>query len=110
MSKLIPGNHKYLTLNERLYIEHSLNEGSSLKDIARFLCKDPTTISKEIKLHRVQNTWKTVSIILITSVSIGSAVKRQMHVRRLFSVIRCAVPASNAIRSVPDSSGNPVLG
>ena len=57
MSKLIPGNHKYLTLNERLYIEHSFNEGSSLKDIARFLCKDPTTISKEIKLHRVQNTW-----------------------------------------------------
>lgn len=57
MSKLIPGNHKHLTLKERLYIEHSLNEGSSLKDIARFLCKDPTTISKEIKLHRVQNTW-----------------------------------------------------
>lgn len=57
MSKLIPGNHKHLTLNERLYIEHSLNEGSSLKDIARFLCKDPTTISKEIKLHRGQNTW-----------------------------------------------------
>ncbi|MCQ5146288.1 helix-turn-helix domain-containing protein, partial [Enterocloster bolteae] len=42
MSKLIPGNHKHLTLKERLYIEHSLNEGSSLKDIARFLCKDPT--------------------------------------------------------------------
>lgn len=57
MSKLIPGNHKHLTLKERLYIEHSLNEGSSLKDIARFLCKDPTTISKEIKLHRGQNTW-----------------------------------------------------
>ena len=28
-----------------------------MEDIAKFLCKDPTTVSKEIKLHRVQNTW-----------------------------------------------------
>ena len=57
MSKLIPGNQKHLTLDDRLYIEHSLNEGCSLKDIAKFLCKDPTTVSKEIRLHRIQNTW-----------------------------------------------------
>lgn len=57
MSKLIPGNQKHLTLDDRLYIENSLNEGRSLKDIAKFLCKDPTTVSKEIKLHRIQNSW-----------------------------------------------------
>lgn len=57
MSKLIPGNQKHLTLDDRLYIETSLNEGKSFKDIAKFLCKDPTTISKEIKLHRCTNTW-----------------------------------------------------
>lgn len=52
MSKYIPGNQKHLTLEDRLYIEASLNNGTSFKDIARFLCKDPTTISKEIKAHR----------------------------------------------------------
>ncbi|MCD7992611.1 MAG: helix-turn-helix domain-containing protein [Clostridia bacterium] len=57
MSKIIPGNQTHLTLDDRLYIEHSLNVGRSLKDISRFLCKDPTTISKEIKLHRIQGTW-----------------------------------------------------
>ena len=57
MSKLIPGNQKHLTLEDRRYIERSLNEGKSFKDIAKFLCKDPTTISKEVKLHRTTNTW-----------------------------------------------------
>ena len=52
MSKLIPGNQKHLTLNDRLYIETSLNDGLSFKEISKFLCKDPTTISKEVRLHR----------------------------------------------------------
>lgn len=52
MSKYIPGNQKHLTLQDRKYIEHSLNVGLSFKEIARYLCKDPTTISKEIRLHR----------------------------------------------------------
>ena len=46
MSKYVPGNQKHLTLDDRVYIENKLNEGASFKDIARFLCKDPTTISK----------------------------------------------------------------
>ena len=57
MSNLIPGNGKHLTLNDRQFIEQSLNENRSFKDIARYLCKDPTTISKEVKLHRSLNTW-----------------------------------------------------
>ena len=57
MSKYIPGNQKHLSLEDRKYIEHSLNRGSSFKDIARFLCKDPTTISKEVKLHRVSDWY-----------------------------------------------------
>ena len=55
MSNLIPGNQKHLTLKDRLYIEDSLNEGMSFKDIARYLCKDPTTVSKEIRLHRIDD-------------------------------------------------------
>ena len=57
MSKYIPGNQKHLSLEDRKYIERSLNRGSSFKDIARFLCKDPTTISKEVKLHRVSDWY-----------------------------------------------------
>ena len=52
MSKLIPGNQKHLTLSDRIEIESSLKENMPLKEIAKKLCKDPTTISKEIKLHR----------------------------------------------------------
>ncbi len=55
MSKYIPGNQKHLTLDDRKYIESELNKGTSFKDIARFLCKDPTTISKEVKSRRVSD-------------------------------------------------------
>ena len=58
MSKYIPGNQKHLTLEDRKYIEHSLNEGQSFKDIARYLCKDPTTISKEVRLHRLDEWYR----------------------------------------------------
>lgn len=55
MSSIIPGNQKHLTLADRQYIEDSLEQGRSFKDIARFLCKDPTTISKEVRLHRMND-------------------------------------------------------
>ena len=57
MSNLIPGNQKHLTLQNRLFIERSLNENRSFKDIARFLCKDPTTISKEVRAHRMSDWY-----------------------------------------------------
>ena len=57
MSKYIPGNQKHLTLNDRIYIENELNKATSFKDIARFLCKDPTTISKEVKAHRLSDWY-----------------------------------------------------
>lgn len=57
MSKNIPGNQRHLTLEDRIYIENELNKGTSFKDIARFLCKDPTTISKEVKAHRLSDWY-----------------------------------------------------
>lgn len=57
MSKYIPGNQKHLTLENRIYIENELNKGTSFKNIARFLCKDPTTISKEVKAHRLSDWY-----------------------------------------------------
>lgn len=57
MSKYIPGNHKHLTAADRLYIERELNAGSSFKEIARYLCKDPSTISKEVRAHRLSDYY-----------------------------------------------------
>ena len=57
MSKYIPGNQKHLSLQDRIYIQNELSKGSSFKDIARFLCKDPTTISKEVKSRRLSDWW-----------------------------------------------------
>lgn len=57
MSRHIPGNQKHLTLEDRIYIENELNKGTSFKDIAKFLCKDPTTISKEVKAHRLSDWY-----------------------------------------------------
>ena len=55
MSKYIQGNQKHLTIEDRIYIQNELDKGTSFKDIARFLCKDPTTISKEVKARRASD-------------------------------------------------------
>lgn len=52
MSKYIPGNQKHLTLEDRIFIQNSLNQGMTFKEIAKYLCKDPSTISKEVKGRR----------------------------------------------------------
>ena len=57
MSKYIPGNQKHLSLDDRIYIENELNKGTTFKDIARYLCKDSTTISKEVKAHRLSDWY-----------------------------------------------------
>ena len=57
MSKYIPGNQKHLTLNDRIYIENELAKGTPFKNIAAFLCKDPTTISKGIRTHRLSDWY-----------------------------------------------------
>ncbi|MBE5907648.1 MAG: helix-turn-helix domain-containing protein [Lachnospiraceae bacterium] len=57
MCKYIPGNQKHLTLNDRKYIERALNDGQTYKNIARYLCKNPTTISKEVKKHRLSDWY-----------------------------------------------------
>lgn len=42
---------RHLTLTDRTYIEQELARGSSFTDIGKALGKDPSTISKEVKLH-----------------------------------------------------------
>lgn len=52
MSKIIPGNGKHLTLEDRIAIHRMLDDDCSIKHIAKLLCKDPSTISREIQKHR----------------------------------------------------------
>ena len=54
MSKTMKGNQRHLTLSDRSFIEQSLLQGLSFRQMAIPLQKDPSTISKEIKKHRYQ--------------------------------------------------------
>ena len=63
MSKFIPGNQKHLTIEDRIFIQNELNKGTTFKDIARFLCKDPTTISKKIKARRISDRYHKGSFV-----------------------------------------------
>ena len=51
MSHSIKGNGKHLTFSDRVYIEQELMQRSSFRSIAADLGKDPSTISKEVRLH-----------------------------------------------------------
>ena len=53
MSNLIPGNQKHLTQEDRVFIETSLDKNMPFCEIAKYLCKDPSTISKEVRKHRI---------------------------------------------------------
>lgn len=47
--------NKHLTTEERAEIQEALNRRMSFKAIARLLMKDPTTISYEVKHHRMEH-------------------------------------------------------
>lgn len=51
MSRIIPGNQKHLTLDNRIAIEKGLDEGLSMRQIASSIGKDPSTVSKEVRKH-----------------------------------------------------------
>lgn len=111
MSKLIPGNQKHLTLEDRLYIQKSLDEGLSFKDIAKFLCKDPTTISKEVRLHRSTNTWNKGSFTNPYNFCVHRfRCKRTNVCEKLFSVTRSVLPVISAIRSANALKRNSAAG
>lgn len=52
MSNLNVKKGKHLTMEDRILIEYSLEQNYTLKEIAKTLKKDHTTISKEIKRNR----------------------------------------------------------
>jgi IS30 family transposase len=53
--KTMTGRH--LTLKQRNLIQEGLYNGLNFSQIAKFICKDPTTVSKEVKRNRKR--WVT---------------------------------------------------
>lgn len=45
--------YSHLSLNDRIVIQKGCENGSSKKSIADTIGKDPTTVAKEIRNHRV---------------------------------------------------------
>jgi IS30 family transposase len=45
------GNQKHLTFEQRVEIEKGLTENKSFSQIAKTIDKDPSTVSKEVRLH-----------------------------------------------------------
>lgn len=107
MSKYIPGNQKHLTLDDRIYIQNELSKGTSFKDIARFLCKDPTTISKEVKAHRLSDWYHKAPKTFVSTVTIA---KRQTPVEKSFFVVSSVLPALPATRPAPTLKRNAATG
>lgn len=54
--------NKHLTLDERNFIEQELAKNTRFREIAKQLCKDPTTISKEVKKHRIRKEGQSIHI------------------------------------------------
>lgn len=59
MSKKIQTNQKHMNQENRIVIEKGLDTSMSMRAIAAELGKDPTTISKEIKRHRILQKHNT---------------------------------------------------
>ena len=52
----------HLTLDERNYIEQELMKNTSFKDISNYLEKDPSTISREVKKHRIKKEGQSIHV------------------------------------------------
>lgn len=99
MSNLIPGNQKHLTLDDRKFIEDSLNEGLSFKEIAKYLCKDPTTIQKRFVFTGLMTFNQNGYLIIRTTFAPEDlGVNGQMYVKRLSSVTLSVHHVTNVIR------------
>lgn len=60
--RYLMSDNKHLTLDERNIIEQELAKNTSFKEIANLLSKDPTTISKEVRKHRVRKEGQAIHV------------------------------------------------
>ena len=54
--------NKHLTLDERNFIEQELAKNTSFREIANYLEKDSTTISKEVRKHRIRKEGQSIHV------------------------------------------------
>ena len=54
--------NKHLTLDERNFIEQELSKNTTFREIAKTLGRDPTTISKEVKKHRIRKEGQAIHV------------------------------------------------
>ena len=108
MSKYIPGNQKHLTLNDRIYIENELSKGATFKDIAAFLCKDPTTISKEVRSRRLSDWYHKGTFYNAKNFCVHRyhCKKKQMPVEKSCSAVLNVHPVQPATKPVRISKRN----
>ena len=60
--RYLMSENKHLTLDERNIIEQELTKNTSFKEIAKLLSKDPSTISKEVRKHRIRKEGQAIHV------------------------------------------------
>ena len=68
------GNQKHLTFEQRVDIEKGLTENKSFAEIGRIIGKNPSTISKEVRLTHIQKNVR-IQVTLIRHVFIARTVR-----------------------------------
>jgi len=107
MSKYIPGNQKHLTLEDRKYIEKSLNAGlRTLQDI--FVKIQQQSQKKSGCTGSATGITKAVLTMHITFASTDIIAKKSMPVARSFSAVSNVPPVQPATRHVRTFSKNDV--
>lgn len=90
--KKFAGNHKHLTLSDRVRIEKGLNSGESFRMIAAAIGKDPSTISKEVRKHTLtpERRLKDFSPIPCSNnVDPSNAKRRVCEMRHICGNLEC---------------------
>ena len=59
--------NKHMTLEDRIEIQTCLRSGMTFKAIARRICKDPTTVSREVKARSAPHRSAFSTCLLYTS-------------------------------------------
>ena len=60
--RYLMSENKHLTLDERNIIEQELTKNTNFNEIAKLLSKDPTTISKEVRRHRIRKEGQAIHV------------------------------------------------
>ena len=111
MSKYIPGNQKHLTLEDRKYIEKSLNTAVLLRTLQDIFVKIQQQSQKKSDCTgsgSATGITKAVLTMHITSASTDIIAKKSMPVARSFSVVSNVPPVQPATRHVRTLSKNDV--